>query len=323
MDSKIINNWADHAPTENSGSINLTAGVPVPIQLDFYENGGGAIIRLSWSGPGVSKQVIPARNLRYSNPASRAAVSVDDVFELYVDGQLVSIGTEWNRVYDSSFTASPNAVIAIRACNTSGPKHAVGDFVINGESIVTNAEWKVATSAPANWYEPGFNDSAWANAVDVGGIPSGVNGMPVGSAARDIWAANSAANEVFFRLSTGGVNATQPADQVTFAGESVSLTVSASGGQGALTWTANNLPPGLAINPGTGIITGSPDIAAVGNYAVSVTVSDSVSDSVTVNFNWRVLGEKVLEANFDSAADGFSYQDDAFRAHQPAELCLR
>jgi hypothetical protein len=37
----IINNFTDHAPTENSGMTPvLTAGQAYPIQIDFYENGG-------------------------------------------------------------------------------------------------------------------------------------------------------------------------------------------------------------------------------------------------------------------------------------------
>ena len=38
----IVNNWTDHAPTENSGTIALTAGQRYDIRMEFYENGGGA-----------------------------------------------------------------------------------------------------------------------------------------------------------------------------------------------------------------------------------------------------------------------------------------
>jgi RHS repeat-associated protein len=57
--TQIINNWTDHGPTENSGTIALTAGVPVDIKLEYYENGGGATIHLSWSSPSVAKQAVP------------------------------------------------------------------------------------------------------------------------------------------------------------------------------------------------------------------------------------------------------------------------
>src|SRR6185295_1420017 len=46
---QIINNWTDHAPTEDIGTITLSAGQKYDIQLEFYENGGGAVAKLLWS----------------------------------------------------------------------------------------------------------------------------------------------------------------------------------------------------------------------------------------------------------------------------------
>jgi hypothetical protein len=55
----LVNNWTDHGPTEDTGSIALTAGKLYTLVMEFYENGGGATAQLSYSGPGISKQVIP------------------------------------------------------------------------------------------------------------------------------------------------------------------------------------------------------------------------------------------------------------------------
>jgi glucose/arabinose dehydrogenase len=60
---QVINNWTDHSATENSGTIALTAGQLYDIRMEFYENGGAAVARLSWSAPGVAKEVIPSANL--------------------------------------------------------------------------------------------------------------------------------------------------------------------------------------------------------------------------------------------------------------------
>lgn len=62
-DKLIINNWTDHAPTENSGSIQLEAGEKYDIRLDYYENKGGAVNRLSWSSPSTEKEIIPTERL--------------------------------------------------------------------------------------------------------------------------------------------------------------------------------------------------------------------------------------------------------------------
>ncbi|HMJ13325.1 MAG TPA: PA14 domain-containing protein, partial [Polyangiaceae bacterium] len=59
----LIDNWTDHGPTENSGTIALTAEAVYDIRMEFYENGGGATATLSWSSPSVSKGIIPTTRL--------------------------------------------------------------------------------------------------------------------------------------------------------------------------------------------------------------------------------------------------------------------
>ena len=61
--AQLVNNWTDHAPTENSGTIALSAGVRYSIQMEYYENGGGASAALSWSSPSQLKGIIPANQL--------------------------------------------------------------------------------------------------------------------------------------------------------------------------------------------------------------------------------------------------------------------
>jgi hypothetical protein len=60
---QIVDNWTDHGPTDNSGTATLEAGKRYDIQLDYYENGGGAVARLHWSYPGQSRQAIPSGRL--------------------------------------------------------------------------------------------------------------------------------------------------------------------------------------------------------------------------------------------------------------------
>lgn len=60
---QVIDNWRDRAPTDDSGTITLEAGKRYDIQMDYYENGGGAVARLQWGYPGQARQVIPAVSL--------------------------------------------------------------------------------------------------------------------------------------------------------------------------------------------------------------------------------------------------------------------
>ncbi|MCW0218643.1 MAG: putative Ig domain-containing protein, partial [Prosthecobacter sp.] len=52
----VIDQWKDQGPTNYAALVNLTAGTEVPIKAEFYENGGGAVARLYWNGPGFTSQ---------------------------------------------------------------------------------------------------------------------------------------------------------------------------------------------------------------------------------------------------------------------------
>jgi hypothetical protein len=56
----LINNWTEHALTENLGAVSLGLGQWVDLKLEFYEKAGEAAARLLWSAQGLPKQVVPA-----------------------------------------------------------------------------------------------------------------------------------------------------------------------------------------------------------------------------------------------------------------------
>ena len=63
-DKRIINNWTDHAPTNNlSKPIKLDPGI-YSLRMEYYEAGGGATAQLSWETPTVARQIIPAGPLQ-------------------------------------------------------------------------------------------------------------------------------------------------------------------------------------------------------------------------------------------------------------------
>ena len=63
----VIDNWTDHAPMENRGTIALVAGKRYDIRLEFYERAGDATARLAWSSPTQAREIIPA-NCLYPAP---------------------------------------------------------------------------------------------------------------------------------------------------------------------------------------------------------------------------------------------------------------
>lgn len=76
---QIVNNWTDHAPTENRGTIALTAGQAVEIRLEYYENGGGALARLEWSSESQFRQIIPQSQLLSTSNVTPTATSTPTV----------------------------------------------------------------------------------------------------------------------------------------------------------------------------------------------------------------------------------------------------
>ena len=71
--SNIINNYADHGPTvDNSSPQSVTAGQRIPIQIEWFESGGGATLELYYqsSSQGIGRTLVPLSNLSSSASSS-------------------------------------------------------------------------------------------------------------------------------------------------------------------------------------------------------------------------------------------------------------
>ena len=67
VQQEIISDWGDSGPDDiASAAYSLQQGLHA-IQMDYYENGGGQSVELSWSSPQYPKQSIPAYAYRLSN----------------------------------------------------------------------------------------------------------------------------------------------------------------------------------------------------------------------------------------------------------------
>jgi Putative Ig domain len=97
-----------------------------------------------------------------------------------------------------------------------------------------------------------------------------------------------------FTAGAAALAVTNPGNQSTATGHAASLTMTASGGTPPYTWSATALPPGLSINPGTGVISGTP--TTVGTYPVTVTVHDSASQTAITSFTWAITASSSCTA---------------------------
>ena len=64
----LIDNWTIHPPTENTGTIALTAGRWYEVKLEYYQAAGAPTIQLFWSSPSQPKEIVPNSQIfsRYS-----------------------------------------------------------------------------------------------------------------------------------------------------------------------------------------------------------------------------------------------------------------
>ncbi len=98
------------------------------------------------------------------------------------------------------------------------------------------------------------------------------------------------ANAAFTWTITNSVSVTNPGSQSDLSGTAISgLQIQASDSlQSATLSYADNgtLPPGLSINPSTGLMAGTPTTA--GTYPVTITVTDSANFEAQVSFTWTI-----------------------------------
>ncbi|MGA2245794.1 MAG: PA14 domain-containing protein [Verrucomicrobiota bacterium] len=73
----LVDEWVDEAPTTWSGTIALTAQQRYNIQMDYYQDGGGAVAQLFWSSPLQGPMTITPESQLYpvTNPPPSVAMA--------------------------------------------------------------------------------------------------------------------------------------------------------------------------------------------------------------------------------------------------------
>ncbi|GAA5021429.1 glycoside hydrolase family 3 C-terminal domain-containing protein [Kitasatospora paranensis] len=109
---QVINNWYNQAPTTRTGSINLTAGQPVAIEVDYYQAGGGSNATLGWQIPGQSAHDQAVAAARGSD---LALVFVDDFQSEGSDLRTIDLSTEQNQLVQDVAAVNPHTVVVVNS----------------------------------------------------------------------------------------------------------------------------------------------------------------------------------------------------------------
>ncbi|MGI8448648.1 MAG: glycoside hydrolase family 3 C-terminal domain-containing protein [Streptosporangiaceae bacterium] len=137
---ELVNSWQDGYAATNDGSISLTAGQAVPIEIDYYQDGGGSELLTGVQAPDASSPITQAAQL-----AAKSSVAI--VFASYLEGEATDLsnidlpGLE-NPLIQAVAAANPNTIV-----------------VLNTGSAVTMPWLSQVAGVMEAWY-PGQQDGA-------------------------------------------------------------------------------------------------------------------------------------------------------------------
>jgi hypothetical protein len=68
----LIDHWTDHGPALDTATIDLVAGRPNDLRIEYYDVGGATVAKLAWSSPTTPLGTVPTTALA---PAAAAATA--------------------------------------------------------------------------------------------------------------------------------------------------------------------------------------------------------------------------------------------------------
>jgi beta-glucosidase len=152
---EVINDFQDQAATTSTGTINLTAGVPVSIELDYFQDGGASQVSLGWAPPGFTTPAITAA-ANLARTSSVAVVFANNFESEGSDLSSIDLPGDQNLLISAVAAANPNTIV-----------------VLNTGSAVTMPWLSSVAGVLENWY-PGQEDGNAIAAVLFGDVnPSG------------------------------------------------------------------------------------------------------------------------------------------------------
>ena len=198
----LVDNWTDHAPTENVGFIPLQGGYLYDIKMEMYENGGGAQASLFWSSPSAPREIVPSTQLyppmssnippsvTLTSPSTGAVFVATSTINLLanandLDGVVAKVeffsavaklGQDLSSPFGFAWSNAPAGQQTLRAVatddsslmSTSAPVRisVLAGFTTNITLIATGSVWRYRDTGEdlaAAWTLLGFNDTGWSN----------------------------------------------------------------------------------------------------------------------------------------------------------------
>ena len=239
--TQIINNWTDHAATDNTGTISLVAGQKCDLVLEFYENGGQAVAQLSWTSASQLKQIIPQTQLYFEATGCTSSASGNVV----INAVPVNMTTS---------TASSTPTLCINTALTNITHATTGATGIGSP-----------TNLPA-----GVTAAFASNTITISGTPTASGtfnySIPLTGGCGTV---NATGTITVTPANTAGTASSNPTLCINTALTAITRTTTGATGIG----TATGLPAGVtaAFASNTITIGGTPTASGVFAYTISLT----------------------------------------------------
>ena len=126
----------------------------------------------AWNGKGAQYPLVKTvvnLKMKQKTFAYPIRMTVDNVFDLYVNGKLVGRGNSWTTTYSFNPQIDKLRSVAIAGRDKGGPAAFIGTF---GGKITKAREWKcmdyTKSKVPSNWMTDNFDDRKWPVAKSYG-----------------------------------------------------------------------------------------------------------------------------------------------------------
>ncbi|HEY7175492.1 MAG TPA: glycoside hydrolase family 3 C-terminal domain-containing protein, partial [Micromonosporaceae bacterium] len=108
--AQVIDNWRDQASNTETAEVDLTAGRPVSIEVDYYQGGGDANVNLGWVQPGNDLITQAAKLAKRSDVA---VVYANDFESEGSDLDNIDLPADQNDLISTVAAANPNTVVVL------------------------------------------------------------------------------------------------------------------------------------------------------------------------------------------------------------------
>jgi beta-glucosidase len=107
---QVIDNWRDQAANTETATVNLTAGQPASVEVDYYQDGGASSVSLGWQPPGPDPIAQAAATAKSSDVAVVFASNFEsegsDLANIDLQGQQ-------NQLISAVAAANPNTIVVL------------------------------------------------------------------------------------------------------------------------------------------------------------------------------------------------------------------